>query len=189
MREFLDVASRPPPSRKPGCTFRKKPIRIVKEQNRREHMRRQVISNDGTHASLHYFNDSVAAKFPSKNQISKKEQNRPMIQSQILWRWRRIRRLRLSLRNAFFDILKNQVEQRRIELPTSCLSRCSRFTTCIGIPPLNPSIKTLSGADGIRTHDPLLAKQVLSQLSYCPVRQNSKIFKRTSAGQSTRSPS
>jgi hypothetical protein len=70
MREFLDVASQ----LSLGCTFRKKPIRIVKEQNRREHMRRSVISNDGTHASLHYFNDSVAAKFPSKNQISKKEQ-------------------------------------------------------------------------------------------------------------------
>ena len=34
---------------------------------------------------------------------------------------------------------------------------------CVARPPL------VGGDDGIRTHDPLLAGQVLSQLSYTPV--------------------
>ena len=32
-----------------------------------------------------------------------------------------------------------------------------------------PSIRNLSGADGIRTHDPHVANVMLSQLSYCPI--------------------
>ena len=32
------------------------------------------------------------------------------------------------------------------------------------------AIRLLGGDDGIRTHDPLLAGQVLSQLSYTPIR-------------------
>ena len=36
------------------------------------------------------------------------------------------------------------------------------FSTCYGI-------ASVGGDDGIRTHDPLLAGQVLSQLSYTPV--------------------
>ena len=33
----------------------------------------------------------------------------------------------------------------------------------------SPSIRYFGGDDGIRTHDPLLAGQVLSQLSYTPI--------------------
>ena len=50
---------------------------------------------------------------------------------------------------------------------------------CHSLPPLFESVKiklqssvfhlSLGGDDGIRTHDPLLAGQVLSQLSYTPV--------------------
>ena len=53
---------------------------------------------------------------------------------------------------------------------------------CYSLPPLFESLKTRTsrlasvillshgGDDGIRTHDPLLAGQVLSQLSYTPIR-------------------
>ena len=41
------------------------------------------------------------------------------------------------------------------------VSRLSRLFNCRGFP--------TGGDDGIRTHDPLLAGQVLSQLSYTPI--------------------
>ena len=56
-----------------------------------------------------------------------------------------------------------------LEPPTSCLSgmRSNHLS-------YNPSYLGLTthvgyGDDGIRTHDPLLAGQVLSQLSYTPI--------------------
>ena len=79
----------------------------------------------------------------------------------------------------------------RLELPTSrlsgarsnllsyepmprCRSRARRFFSC---PRCDPSLiryhlvrfRLPDGDDGIRTHDPLLAGQVLSQLSYTPM--------------------
>ena len=56
---------------------------------------------------------------------------------------------------------------------------------CYSLPPLFESLRTRSskaclrysishgGDDGIRTHDPLLAGQVLSQLSYTPIKVKS----------------
>jgi hypothetical protein len=41
---------------------------------------------------------------------------------------------------------------------------------------------TSCGADGIRTHDPLVANQVLSQLSYSPVVQTVIAYPRPSCG-------
>ena len=44
--------------------------------------------------------------------------------------------------------------------------------------PLNPvSVSPTGGDDGVRTHDPLLAGQVLSQLSYTPVSGFVPLFK------------
>ena len=37
-----------------------------------------------------------------------------------------------------------------------------------GLKSQSPGLASLGGDDGIRTHDPLLAGQVLSQLSYTP---------------------
>ena len=51
----------------------------------------------------------------------------------------------------------------RLELPTSRLSGAR--SNLLSYEPI-----TVDGDDGIRTHDPLLAGQVLSQLSYTPIR-------------------
>ena len=40
------------------------------------------------------------------------------------------------------------------------------------------------GDDGIRTHDPLLAGQVLSQLSYTPIPHGLLLFQRSSSSRS-----
>ena len=62
----------------------------------------------------------------------------------------------------------------RLELPTSCLS--GTRSNLLSYEPIRFVCSTWSSAlptggdDGIRTHDPLLAGQVLSQLSYTPIR-------------------
>ena len=46
----------------------------------------------------------------------------------------------------------------------------------------SPSVKadlSAGGDDGVRTHDPLLAGQVLSQLSYTPVSGSLSLFQRS----------
>ena len=56
-----------------------------------------------------------------------------------------------------------------------------------GLPDRPPGLPTGSGAfpgggdDGIRTHDPLLAGQVLSQLSYTPVSFSLRCYGRISS--------
>ena len=57
-------------------------------------------------------------------------------------------------------------------------SRTSTGSSLCTVSPSNPPLRVtdfsknllLGGDDGIRTHDPLLAGQVLSQLSYTPIR-------------------
>ena len=62
-----------------------------------------------------------------------------------------------------------------VEPPTSCLSGMrSNLLSYEPIPRTEPSLWS-GGDDGIRTHDPLLAGQVLSQLSYPP----SRVFPQT----------
>ena len=51
---------------------------------------------------------------------------------------------------------------------------CSNPELCGACVPTFPV--SLGGDDGIRTHDPLLAGQVLSQLSYTPIKGSSFIF-------------
>ena len=61
-----------------------------------------------------------------------------------------------------------------VEPPTSCLS--GMRSNLLSYEPMEQSTRislallfcTFGGDDGIRTHDPLLAGQVLSQLSYTP---------------------
>ena len=66
-----------------------------------------------------------------------------------------------------------------LEPPTSCLSGTrsnhlsyeplfSSFQIWVR-PSMAPHLPCVGGDDGIRTHDPLLAGQVLSQLSYTPI--------------------
>ena len=50
-----------------------------------------------------------------------------------------------------------------------------------------PLFRGLGGDDGIRTHDPLLAGQVLSQLSYTPVLGESPVLGTRSQMQNPRS--
>ena len=45
--------------------------------------------------------------------------------------------------------------------------------------PFSRSCLTFGGDDGVRTHDPLLAGQVLSQLSYTPIRGSFAVLNRT----------
>jgi hypothetical protein len=60
------------------------------------------------------------------------------------------------------------VEQRRFSASQFCGGIPSSFIPRDGrTPPSNPILK-ISGADGIRTHDPHVANVMLSQLSYCP---------------------
>ena len=56
-----------------------------------------------------------------------------------------------------------------LEPPTSCLS--GTRSNHLSYEPLFAfgTIPSCGGDDGIRTHDPLLAGQVLSQLSYTPI--------------------
>ena len=56
-----------------------------------------------------------------------------------------------------------------LEPPTSCLS--GTRSNHLSYEPMVYSVvfSTFGGDDGIRTHDPLLAGQVLSQLSYTPI--------------------
>ena len=54
-----------------------------------------------------------------------------------------------------------------LEPPTSCLSG-TRSNHLSYEPSFKHILKDRGGDDGIRTHDPLLAGQVLSQLSYTP---------------------
>ena len=62
-----------------------------------------------------------------------------------------------------------------LEPPTSCLSGTRSnhlsyeplFLECVAS--LSALTVPLGGDDGIRTHDPLLAGQMLSQLSYTPI--------------------
>ena len=57
-----------------------------------------------------------------------------------------------------------------LEPPTSCLSGTrSNHLSYEPISWLSGFSSTCGGDDGIRTHDPLLAGQVLSQLSYTPI--------------------
>ena len=51
---------------------------------------------------------------------------------------------------------------------------CSNPELCGACVPTFPV--SLGGDDGIRTHDPLLAGQVLSQLSYTPIKGSSLFF-------------
>ena len=55
-----------------------------------------------------------------------------------------------------------------LEPPTSCLSG-TRSNHLSYEPSFKHILKDRGGDDGIRTHDPLLAGQVLSQLSYTPI--------------------
>ena len=54
-----------------------------------------------------------------------------------------------------------------LEPPTSCLS--GTRSNHLSYEPMGLSASTVDGDDGNRTHDPLLAGQVLSQLSYTPI--------------------
>ena len=57
-----------------------------------------------------------------------------------------------------------------LEPPTSCLS--GTRSNLLSYEPLwlvSDFLHLVGGDDGIRTHDPLLAGQVLSQLSYTPI--------------------
>ena len=54
-----------------------------------------------------------------------------------------------------------------LEPPTSCLS--GTRSNLLSYEPIRLSFPLAGGDDGIRTHDPLLAGQVLSQLSYTPI--------------------
>ena len=51
----------------------------------------------------------------------------------------------------------------------------------IGSRHLSVSLLPTGGDDGVRTHDPLLAGQVLSQLSYTPVSGLLSLFQRSQA--------
>ena len=65
--------------------------------------------------------------------------------------------------------------------PFSAPSSCST-PSCVSYTPLflhrysAPVPQPVGGDDGIRTHDPLLAGQVLSQLSYTPIESDSKHY-------------
>ena len=62
-----------------------------------------------------------------------------------------------------------------LEPPTSCLSG-TRSNHLSYEPVYGSSVtSTFGGDDGTRTHDPLLAKQVLSQLSYTPTPSRSGV--------------
>ena len=67
--------------------------------------------------------------------------------------------------------------------PEFVLGRSLDFSTLVGYPWVYASFGRLwprplaAGDDGIRTHDPLLAGQVLSQLSYTPILMGSLFFK------------
>ena len=59
-----------------------------------------------------------------------------------------------------------------LEPPTSCLSgtRSNHLSyEPVYLIHIRLPISSVGGDDGIRTHDPLLAGQVLSQLSYTPI--------------------
>ena len=56
-------------------------------------------------------------------------------------------------------------------LTTWAMSHCLFTRLKIGSRPVSGG-----GDDGIRTHDPLLAGQVLSQLSYTPIEWDSKLY-------------
>ena len=68
----------------------------------------------------------------------------------------------------FLHIVK-MVGPSGLEPPTSCLS--GTRSNLLSYEPMQLSlvVSTCGGDDGIRTHDPLLAGQVLSQLSYTPI--------------------
>ena len=69
-----------------------------------------------------------------------------------------------------FAVILPLVGPSGLEPPTSCLS--GTRSNLLSYDPiwLVVVIHLDGGDDGIRTHDPLLAGQVLSQLSYTPIR-------------------
>ena len=74
--------------------------------------------------------------------------------------------------NIFLNPLKVLVGSSGLEPPTSRLSGVrSNHLSYEPISYFGVSLSSLAfgGDDGIRTHDPLLAGQVLSQLSYTPI--------------------
>ena len=78
-----------------------------------------------------------------------------------------------SVFNEHLSHSRGLVGPSRLELPTSCLS--GTRSNLLSYEPMRfcstwSSALPTGGDDGIRTHDPLLAGQVLSQLSYTPIR-------------------
>ena len=56
-----------------------------------------------------------------------------------------------------------------LQTPFRPQSLANKFATPASDNPAVRFQKSFRGDDGIRTHDPLLARQVLSQLSYTPI--------------------
>ena len=81
-----------------------------------------------------------------------------------------ILRMKSSLCDGYFSHREKLVGPSGLEPPTSCLS--GTRSNLLSYEPmwLVSDLRHLDGGDdGIRTHDPLLAGQVLSQLSYTPI--------------------
>ena len=56
----------------------------------------------------------------------------------------------------------------RVQLSLNSAARVCLSSPCLLHSFFEPALPAAGGDDGIRTHDPLLAGQVLSQLSYTP---------------------